>query len=255
MSVAASSAPPPRRRAWIGALVVAGTALWIAWPRDPPRRDAPGATATSPAPDRRALAANERGGTAGRRSAVASAGPAAGPTAPPMRLPRSARLRFGEVDDPRLLGLTPELSRFVDIQRKALRSREDIAEALALASDRGLIDEAARGLGLHDPAEQQALARRRRMVLVDFLRFALLRGGEPRYAASAIGDVIASGALAEGEPIEIRKTFVGDRIELARSLKEYDPAELERLRARVAGSPAERSLAYGSGPRYEDGDE
>jgi len=149
-----------------------------------------------------------------------------------------------EVDDIRLYRLSPELLHFADIRSKAVRSRDDITDALALASDRGLIDEAAFELVHHDSNEQQALARRRRITLVDFLQFALTQGNESSYVAQVIRTIVQSEPQAENEPMEIRKTFAGDRIELLWALKVYAPAEFERIREDVAGSQAEKLVEY-----------
>lgn len=231
------------RRPWLatatllGAALLAGTFLW---PQPPGETvDAPMPAEPAPLPDpRRAL------DTTFEHVPEAPLEPPANTYAPAARLPRSERLSMDDVEDPRLYGLSSDLFHFVDIHSKAVLSSQDIDEAMTLASDRGLIDEAAFELGRHDPGEQQALARRRRIVLVDYLTFALARGNEPAYVARAISNIVLQGSTAEGEPIEIRKTFAGDRIELLAALQAYAPEAFEELRARTAGTPAERLVAY-----------
>jgi hypothetical protein len=166
---------------------------------------------------------------------------------PSPRLPRNARLTMDEVDDIRLYGLTPELLHFTDIHSKAVRSRDDIDAAIALASDRKLIDDAALELNRHDSSEQQALARRRRIVLVNFLAFALTQGTESAHVAQVIRHFVKTASTAEGEPIEIRKTFAGDRIELLLTLKTFAPHEFERIRDEVEGTPAAKLVEYVAG--------
>jgi hypothetical protein len=248
MELRRTSPPSHRRRAMVGGLMAAVAAGIFLWPHAPAEPFATGAPVVAPAgkspPADVAPAAKDIRPWTGDRGWGARNKPAPPANAEAARLPRSARLTFDQVDDPRLFGLSPGILYFVDIQRKALRSREDLDEALALASDRGLIDEAARELSRHDPGEQQALARRRRIALVDFLKFALVRGHEAAYAAQTISEIVAHGATAEGEPLEIRKAFAGDRVELVLALKGYAPDAFKNLRTRAAGTPAERIVAY-----------
>jgi hypothetical protein len=165
--------------------------------------------------------------------------------------PRRERVRLDQLEDPATLALGPELERFARVRLKALPSAEDRATLARLARDPGLVADAARRVTAFDATEQQALARRRRMVLVDFLVAALAeadrggdRGDSRRAVIEAVQGAIVADAWPTGEPLEVRKALAGDRIELAAALAKHAPEAFAELLERTSEGRGARFLAY-----------
>jgi hypothetical protein len=151
-----------------------------------------------------------------------------------------------DLDNVQNLGLPEELVHFKMIVTKVLTTRED-RETLArtLASPVAL-RHAVATLAAYNPQEQMAIARRRRMVAIDYIAY-LAEKGTPEMRDKALEE--AQHLALAGLPqlplsVSAKKTLLGDKIELLGMIRHFSPDRFERMREKSRGTPAEKIVEY-----------
>lgn len=150
-----------------------------------------------------------------------------------------------------LLASDPQLQKFYNLRRKALRTSTEQQDYLGMIADARLIAEARQDLlsaasGLELDQENEL----RRLQRIQYLNSALAWADNPRRAevVRTVTDVLLA-EVPRAAPSSAKGSMLGDKLDLFQILMMSDRAEAEALLTRARGTPLEKvfELAWSTG--------
>lgn len=151
-----------------------------------------------------------------------------------------------EIDDvvASVLDSDPQLRKFHELRKKALRTSDEQQNYLAMISDPKLIDDARKDLlaaaSQSDLDQEEEVKRLQR---IDFLNSALAWEDNPARAKAleAVSEVITAD-VSPGLPSSVAGSVLGDKFDLFQLLIASDPDQAKALLAKSRGTASEKIL-------------
>jgi hypothetical protein len=143
-----------------------------------------------------------------------------------------------------LLESDPQLRKFYNLRRKALRTSAEQSEYLAMISDAKLIDDAREGLlAATSSKEVDQVEEVKRLQHIQFLNSALAWADNPERtrALNAVSDVVNQD-VPGGTPKAVIGSALGDKFDLFQLLVLTDREQAKALLAKAQGTPREKIL-------------